>query len=289
MGTRFEEPVEISWNDLANFSISGGFNGCYESDQAVIVSGKGYKPNIMRPLGIYVRDGSADSGEHLGAFRYTLVYSRFIQISEQGAFEASIPITSFPEERFCLVVPIEEAPEYGGHEGFFTVPGVECYTICCFERDLYLAEPRLEGRDVAAIQKGLRDLGYVEVGPIDGVFGPKTESAVFLFQRANQLAENGMVDERTRHVLLSDGAYPRPFERDLYLTDPWMSGNDVAAVQQRLTDLGYTEVGAVDGRFGPKTKSAVLLFQEANRLTEDGVVDQKVWQVLFSEDTIAKR
>lgn len=282
--TRFEE-----LNDLANFSISGGFNGCYESDQAVLISGKGYKSNITRLLGIYIRDGSADSGEYIGALRYTLVYSRFIQINEQGAFETSIPISSFPEERFCLVVPIEEAPEYGGHEGFFTVPGVECYDICRFERDLYLAEPRLEGRDVAAIQKRLRDLGYVEVGPIDGVFGPKTESAVLLFQRANQLAENVVADERTRQVLLSDSAHPRPFERDLYLTDPWMSGNDVAAVQQRLTDLGYTEVGAVDGLFGPKTKSALLLFKEANRLTEDGVVDQQVWQLLFSENAVAKR
>jgi hypothetical protein len=31
------------------------------------------------------------------------------------------------------------------------------------------------------------------------------------------------------------------------LTSPRMSGDDVRMVQQRLLDLGYSEVGAIDG------------------------------------------
>lgn len=46
---------------------------------------------------------------------------------------------------------------------------------------------------------------------------------------------------------------------------------DVAAVQQQLADLGYY-VGAIDGRAGPATASAVQAFQKVNGLNVDGVV-----------------
>lgn len=49
-------------------------------------------------------------------------------------------------------------------------------------------------------------------------------------------------------------------------------GEDVRAVQQRLLDLGYTQVGTVDGVFGPRTETAVRAFQQANQLQVDGVV-----------------
>ena len=48
-------------------------------------------------------------------------------------------------------------------------------------------------------------------------------------------------------------------------------GYDVAAVQQRLTDLKYY-VGAIDGKAGPATVSAVMAFQKVNGLGADGVV-----------------
>jgi peptidoglycan hydrolase-like protein with peptidoglycan-binding domain len=46
---------------------------------------------------------------------------------------------------------------------------------------------------------------------------------------------------------------------------------DVAAVQQRLTDLRYY-VGPIDGKAGADTRSAVVAFQKVNGLTADGVV-----------------
>jgi len=42
-----------------------------------------------------------------------------------------------------------------------------------------------ERADVAAIQTRLAQLGYTEVGPADGVFGPKTIAAVSRWQREN--------------------------------------------------------------------------------------------------------
>jgi hypothetical protein len=48
-------------------------------------------------------------------------------------------------------------------------------------------------------------------------------------------------------------------------------GNEVTELQKFLTNLGYN-LGTVDGKFGAKTKAAVIKFQLANGLKGDGVV-----------------
>ena len=60
-----------------------------------------------------------------------------------------------------------------------------------------------------------------------------------------------------------------------------MRGEDVRAVQQRLLDLGYHEVGTANGVFGPQTKAAVEQFQTVERLTTDGIVGPQTWARLF--------
>jgi YVTN family beta-propeller protein len=75
-----------------------------------------------------------------------------------------------------------------------------------------------------------------------------------------------------------------PFERTLRLSSPRMTGDDVEHLQQRLLDLGYTEVGTVDGSFGPKTEEAVRHFQQNNNLMADGIVGPLTWEALFSSE-----
>src|SRR5437667_4428612 len=48
------------------------------------------------------------------------------------------------------------------------------------------------------------------------------------------------------------------------------SGPHVAALQQRLKDLGFDPNG-VDGNFGPGTLAAVIAFQKSKGLQADGV------------------
>ena len=48
-------------------------------------------------------------------------------------------------------------------------------------------------------------------------------------------------------------------------------GNDVTKVQKKLIQYGYM-TGSADGRFGEKTRDAVLWFQRRNGLTADGRV-----------------
>ena len=73
-----------------------------------------------------------------------------------------------------------------------------------------------------------------------------------------------------------------PLERTLRLSSLRMSGDDVVNLQQRLLDLGYSEVGTVDGSFGPKTEEAVRHFQQNNDLAVDGIVGPLTWNALFS-------
>lgn len=54
------------------------------------------------------------------------------------------------------------------------------------------------------------------------------------------------------------------------------SGGDVIVLQQRL---GTTNP---DGKFGPKTKTAVMAFQRSKGLAVDGVVGPKTWAALFA-------
>lgn len=52
------------------------------------------------------------------------------------------------------------------------------------------------GDDVRALQQALADAGF-SPGPIDGIFGPKTESAVRAYQAANDLTVDGVAGPQT--------------------------------------------------------------------------------------------
>jgi hypothetical protein len=67
------------------------------------------------------------------------------------------------------------------------------------------------------------------------------------------------------------------YTRLLHLTEPYLHGEDVRIIQQRLFDLGYTQVGEIDSIFGPMTEDAVRAFQEDNGLEVSGVVESATW------------
>lgn len=60
---------------------------------------------------------------------------------------------------------------------------------------------------------------------------------------------------------------------------PGTTGSDVMEVQALLKKIGY-DTGPADGRFGPRTQSAVAAFQRRFGLVPDGVVGANTWRAL---------
>lgn len=59
-------------------------------------------------------------------------------------------------------------------------------------RTLRYELPMMRGRDVVALQRRLRALGFTEVGQPDGLYGPAAEGAVKAFQRKSGLQVDGI-------------------------------------------------------------------------------------------------
>jgi len=75
------------------------------------------------------------------------------------------------------------------------------------------------------------------------------------------------------------------FQRKLLVQTDRLSGDDVRAVQERLSLLGY-EPGTADGIYGPDTAAAVEHFQAGNKIEVDGIVGPQTWARLFSAEAV---
>jgi hypothetical protein len=64
--------------------------------------------------------------------------------------------------------------------------------------------------------------------------------------------------------------------RLLKLTVPMMEGADVGQVQRWLSMRGADDL-LLDGRYGPKTMAAVMIYQAKSGLDVDGIVGRKTW------------
>lgn len=88
------------------------------------------------------------------------------------------------------------------------------------------------------------------------------------FQQERGLHVTGELNEATQRAL--EEARWKLGDRSLYLQQPpLMRGDDVAALQARLTEMGFN-CGRVDGIFGPVTESAVKEFQKSVGVSVDG-------------------
>ena len=126
--------------------------------------------------------------------------------------------------------------------------------------------PVQAGPQQAGVQVALRALGFY-LGPIDGVIGPQTATAVRLAQGRFGLPVTGTIDARTRRSL---GPLGRPLLGDRMIQRGDF-GLDVAAVQFLLSERGLYR-GALDGYLGARTERAVRRFQRGHLLVADGIV-----------------
>lgn len=167
-------------------------------------------------------------------------------------------------------VPIDEIPtdaEALPMNGDLTEEIVEA-------RDLQSGD---EGDDVLELQIRLTELYYYE-GTLSGHFGEATRNAVLSFQEDFELDVTGVADQETQSMLFAAQYRPLRYGSD---------GEDVKALQTRLTDLGYY-TGKISGNYLEATQTAIRQFQANNGLGEDGIADVGTQEVLFSGDALSK-
>lgn len=131
----------------------------------------------------------------------------------------------------------------------------------------------------------------------DGVYGPKTQSAVAIWQKNLKIPADGVWGPRTQEAtdqffvwLGSQGRHPASGEGDAFLAAiasaksqtlrSGSTGSAVKILQGALNIRGYALVQ--DGVFGPATDSAVRRYQANSGLGSDGIVGPRTWNSLFS-------
>jgi N-acetylmuramoyl-L-alanine amidase len=128
--------------------------------------------------------------------------------------------------------------------------------------------PGATGDAVRDVQHRLSGLGYEVASDEAGRYGAATTAAVQAFQEQRGLRVDGICGRQTWASLVEAG-YGLG-DRLLYLHQPMLRGDDVAALQRDLGALGF-DAGRVDGIFGPRTATAVELFQRNAGITTDGI------------------
>jgi peptidoglycan hydrolase-like protein with peptidoglycan-binding domain len=108
---------------------------------------------------------------------------------------------------------------------------------------------------------------------VDGIYGPRTESAVKAFQQDKSLAADGIVG-------------PATWSRLVVHVKRGSTGDAVRAVQEVIkfhdqSDGEGTPVH-IDGVFGPRTDSFVRGFQTAVGTASAGIVGPITWRALVS-------
>lgn len=129
------------------------------------------------------------------------------------------------------------------------------------------------GPAVAEVRARLSGLGFLHndgpFGAAGMVFDAQLENAVRAFQQHRGLLSDGIVGPATRQAL-KEASYRLGTRTLSYHVANPLYGDDVAALQTRLQDLGfYTKI--IDGFFGPEMHAAVSSYQREFGLVVDGV------------------
>jgi peptidoglycan hydrolase-like protein with peptidoglycan-binding domain len=90
---------------------------------------------------------------------------------------------------------------------------------CVNVRTLRYSMPLMRGDDVVAVQRRLKEMGYLS-GAVDGIFGPGTARAVGAFQANQGLPQDGIVAGETQTRLLAEMSLPRRAEQHVAPTAP---------------------------------------------------------------------
>jgi peptidoglycan hydrolase-like protein with peptidoglycan-binding domain len=158
----------------------------------------------------------------------------------------------------------------------------------------------LNGEETKRIQSQLRNAGF-DPGPVDGIFGSRTQSALRQFQRGCLMAKEfeGMLSAPLPASLVAESADARPAQASLSSLSSQAVGGlpprgednqavvssvrareQVRILQLRLRDAGF-DPGPFDGVMGSKTRSALAQYEASQR-------DKKIKTSLKTTGVIAQ-
>lgn len=135
----------------------------------------------------------------------------------------------------------------------------------------------MKGPEVDSLQDEMIDLGYMtleEKKTGAGSFGPVTEKAVKRFQGDNELTDNGTFDLPTQAAVrqLNEGV------------QFGSKGGVVFPMQKHLVEakkLTQAELNTGPGKFGEKTRKALIGFQLDKNLEPNGILTDETYRQLY--------
>jgi peptidoglycan hydrolase-like protein with peptidoglycan-binding domain len=147
---------------------------------------------------------------------------------------------------------------------------------------LALASPTAFARDnsyvdattIRQVQQTLQNRGF-RAGPVDGVMGPATRTAVKQFQQSQNLETTGQLNRQT---LVALGVQPDTVSGANPRVEAYGPAT-IRKVQQTLNNRGF-QAGPVDGTLGASLQAALKDFQKSENLEPTGVLNQQTLAAL---------
>ncbi len=134
------------------------------------------------------------------------------------------------------------------------------------------------GPEIVELRARLARLGLLDQAGASDAFDQQVDRAVRSFQQERGLTIDGLVGPHTMRQL--DEARWQLGDRALSFTPGHlMRGDDVVALQRRLTSLGF-DAGRVDGIFGKQTDAALREFQRGVGVVADGTAGVQTFRAL---------
>lgn len=134
------------------------------------------------------------------------------------------------------------------------------------------------GPEISELRARLARLGLLGAAGASDAYDVDVDRAVRSFQQERGLTIDGIVGPQTMRLL--DEARWQLGDRALSFTPGHlMRGDDVLALQRRLTTLGF-DAGRVDGIFGKQTDAALREFQRGVGVTADGTAGVQTFRAL---------
>jgi peptidoglycan hydrolase-like protein with peptidoglycan-binding domain len=136
-------------------------------------------------------------------------------------------------------------------------------------------EPQYSAQTVRSVQETLNHRGY-KAGPVNGQMTQQTRTALRAFQKSENLEDSGRLNPGTLGAL------------GVLTGEPDFSAALIKQVQATLEKRGF-HPGALDGRLGDETRTALRAFQKSENLEATGTPNARTLQALGITAPVARR